>query len=695
MDPGAAARPLLAQAAASRSLAGAGDTLARAGGQVDEVNRHLENLRAQQQEKSDAVEAGVTLARARSEAQIELERAKETAPPGAPGFAESFLKTHQEKIAKINGAASPAVQQRLAPHLVELEGRIALEASSFEGNARAARRAADAEVSIDLTTNEVRSNPALLAQRLGETRQLLADAGLRGDHLVKLQRAAENGLALAAVSGMAASQPELALEQLNSGKFDALLDPRDKEGAIGAASAELARRAAKAEVERNRQIRSITGLSGDLMDRAKEGLIPGPEQMAALRGAAASTGDRALLAHVQEVEGRIQSRAIAVTMPPAKLAAAIVAMEADLHGRPDQVSGAEVRQLQDLKAVAVEMETGLKTNALGWASKVGLTPVKPLQLAIGGSPAEIQAQLPALLETVRERRSQAHAVASHYGVRPQFLTPEERGQWAQIFEEGSQDQKVMALNVIGAAFGEADGPLALSELKQAHPQAAYLAGLVAAGGDRRAAADALMGAQMLKRDPQLAPGGEDRLAAEADFRAALAGDPMRAADVAEAGLNIYVARQSRMGGADMQDEYEKSLQLAAGAVFADGVQYGGMTLVNGAPTLAPGGVRADQFEAIVQQMDDQDWLLGSVGGAAPRDRRGRTIGAGVPVWLVAIGDGHYNVSTADPSRGAPQWVRGSGQDGLYEFDWKQRLTALRAPGDAALQKTRAKDVVQP
>lgn len=144
--------------------------------------------------------------------------------------------------------------------------------------------------------------------------------------------------------------------------------------------------------------------------------------------------------------------------------------------------------------------------------------------------------------------------------------------------------------------------------------------------------------------------------------------------------------------------YETALQMAAGAQYVDGVQYGGTIEIHGVDTLVPTGVRADEVERAFEALTDEELeALGPpVSAATTLKVDAADVRAGI---LVAVGDGTYRVADEITATGTPVFFANAEGDfwtldirRLMEMREKAALAAnIVQQGDPALAAEIAND----
>ena len=334
-----------------------------------------------------------------------------------------------------------------------------------------------------------------------------------------------------------------------------------------------------------------------------------------------------------------------------------------------------------------DQRTELGRDPLGLAARKRIVPgIAPLDLAL---PAQGAAGADALAAQMRERTAQARAVGAEFGQQPVFLTPEEKARLGELAQAGGDPALTFAAAVVRGAG--ADAPAILAEIGGHAPVLAQAGNLLASGGDPQAARDALEAARLASEVkgatlPYVKPSRAAELARNGLGTAYVAHgeDQVRVVETAKA---IAQTRVRRAGVAPDSSEaetiYGRALQEAAGGVFVDGEQFGGVSGYrqgffqwNTPKVVVPAGVRADRFPDVIRAVTDAD-LAGLAETADGRPYRARDLHQATPV---AVGGG-YAFAMGDPAGEDPRYIRGA--DGNpFVLDWRKFEPILRerAPG---------------
>lgn len=395
----------------------------------------------------------------------------------------------------------------------------------------------------------------------------------------------------------------------------------------------------------------------------KKGWPVPAEMRESLRQEVAATGDAALAANLDFLDGLAGWQQAHVAAPPAVLDAQIAA----LRGRiaREGITPAADTTLDVMESLRKEMDIGLKTDPLGWASRAGVAAIEPLDFSDG---AKLSASLSA-------RTADATAVGRHYGVAPKFFTPTERDGLKKMLASTPLALPSIA-SALSAGLGS-DTPRALAEVSEDAPVLAHVAGLVHATGDQRVAVE-IGEALELRRQP----GYKSALPSPAKLSSAtvravdgaLALLPATGARVMETAATLLEGRAFARGiglddfdtdGSPARTAYLEAVDQVLGARTIGGVKHGGLTDVNGFTTIAPPDMPADELQDVLDGLTADDLAaqppIFAQNGipVTPRQiRNGR---------LVMTTPGRYRVALGDVEAGDPRYVA-STDGGYFELD---------------------------
>jgi hypothetical protein len=426
--------------------------------------------------------------------------------------------------------------------------------------------------------------------------------------------------------------------------------------------------------------RQLAGEIKDIQFIAEKGFAPPPDQMAGLKARVAGTNDPELGLQLAEAEDLMKWQSSARRSTPLELQGWIDKSQAELDK-----GGADTRSVQRLELARKlhgEMQRGLDANQLGWAKRVGLLEVPPLDLS---DPVKMVASL-------KQRGAIAETVAHGYGRNTVYLEPDEKNMLAAYASKGGQ--QLLGLSAAAnAAYGDKAGDF-LAEISKLAPEAAYVGGMQLGGADPQAIKDASIGLG-LRQNPNFVPlikttntrpllkthDPRDRLT---NIPEALRAMPTALDAAMKVANSIYEVRARRAGDVDAKaidgGMYRGILNEVLGAKDVGGVTYGGIATrstgffgFSGA-VVAPVNVKAAGFDDLINSITDED-----LAGGQPLDHNRQPLGAKTirGASLVTIGPGRYHVAIGDPDSQDPQYAAGDGPGGLFVLDLGKLEPSLR------------------
>jgi hypothetical protein len=188
--------------------------------------------------------------------------ARAKAPEDLAGFQDQVGKWWDDKAGELKKtvtATDPATAQRLANYIdiqtTDMKSHYIGSAISDATTAGIATRVSSIQKTLDISQNQVASNPALYGPALSNVLASIDSQNIGAAKKEELKKTAQNGLSYSAVSGQIAINWRTADKALNSGAWDSSLDPKDKirlEAQVNAASKEEDYQALKAQAAADR-----------------------------------------------------------------------------------------------------------------------------------------------------------------------------------------------------------------------------------------------------------------------------------------------------------------------------------------------------------------------------------------------------------------------------------------------------------
>lgn len=294
------------------------------------------------------------------------------------------------------------------------------------------------------------------------------------------------------------------------------------------------------------------------------------------------------------------------------------------------------------------------TDPLGVAERFGVLPISEgLPLDGDVDPASVSAAF-------SERINAAKAAGAHFGTTPKFFRSGEAAQIEAAVKADPQRGLDIAAGLVDAAGSDADR--VLHELGNVAPAVSQSGALIAAGGNRQAAADLIAGYGKTPEGKDYADMPNTKRLPEARKISgeALAYTPAEMNRLDQAAAAIARKRLYEAGIDPKKDDakeiYQQAYQEAAGASFDNGVQFGGFAdydrglFYSPKKVLLPPTVRADKFEDLMGALTDAD--LGGVKAKNGKAWTARDFQRAMPVAV----KGGFAFAAGDPAGSSPMFI---------------------------------------
>lgn len=374
----------------------------------------------------------------------------------------------------------------------------------------------------------------------------------------------------------------------------------------------------------------------------KDGLMPPPGVIESFMARARATGNADVINQVASFAQLAEIGGQAARMSPLQLQEEINAARAALSetgATPDQAAMVEM-----LETTLSGMTTALERDPLSWAQRAGVVNVPPL--AFEADPET--GTLTVAPDSLRARRGAAQQVSATYGVPIRPFTDEEAALAKTIEAQGGENMLGLARSIV-TTFGS-DAPAALAQLSDKAPSLAHLGGLMAQGSDAGTLRAAALGFELMKDKQGVRTGLPEAqnitatgLASSAmisrSIGRALSEQPEFNAEAERVAQAIYVGRRGLNSTYDPQ-AYVRAAQEATGAVYVNGVQYGGVAR----GLHVPSWLRADAIEDVLGSLSPADLAAAGPRGK-PVDGEGKPLSAAAMKALswVSVGPGQYQL----------------------------------------------------
>lgn len=326
-----------------------------------------------------------------------------------------------------------------------------------------------------------------------------------------------------------------------------------------------------------------------------------------------------------------------------------------------------------------EHRKDLQTDPLGVAERFGVLPVS------AGLPLDGDIDPETVAGAFAERINAADAAAKHFGVQPKFFRPgEAEAIEAAVTADPSRGLDIAA-GLVSAAGGNSDR--VFRELGDVAPAVALSGGLIAAGGNRQAALDLIAGFGKTPDGKAYTdmPNTKRLPVAQAATGTALVFTPGEVNRLDQAAAAIARKRLYDAGidpkKEDAKPIYERAYQEAAGASFANGVQFGGIAdydrgfLYSPQKVLLPPTIRADRFPRLMEALTDQD--VGQVKAKNGKIWTGKDFQKAMPVAV----KGGFAFALGDVDGSAPMFIADEkGNPVVLDLEAMRPVLEPRVPG---------------
>ncbi|HEV2570936.1 MAG TPA: hypothetical protein VGU72_04300 [Beijerinckiaceae bacterium] len=300
-----------------------------------------------------------------------------------------------------------------------------------------------------------------------------------------------------------------------------------------------------------------------------------------------------------------------------------------------------------------------------------------------------------------QRAAELKTAEDHYGQRGNFLLPGERDLFRSIAATGGPRMIEVAGDIV-QAMGP-DAGRVFREIGGDAPDFAHVGKLAMLGADPQGLRDYAERKRLhsdekatrMLREPNRTPqkATADKMF-ESEYGEAFATMPQFGEQARAAAVAMWQAQgMSRNYNGDLSGDsgpaLKRDAQIAAGASYVDGVQYGGVgDFKNGTVNnwwrpqrvALPPGVRADGFTQVINAIRDDDLKKLP---SPPTTIDGKPISAKQIRTgnLVSIGHGQYRVALGDPKGPDPQWVMApGGKTFVLDIEAMGETLRQRVPG---------------
>jgi hypothetical protein len=397
---------------------------------------------------------------------------------------------------------------------------------------------------------------------------------------------------------------------------------------------------------------------------AEQGFAPKPGQMDTLRKRVESGADAETRQSFMQAEQIVTWQDTARKATPEELDIFVRSETERL--RKGGATAFDAKRVAMADKLLTNMRTELKSDPLGWADRVGLVAVQPVDFS---TPETAQASMGL-------RVKQAEAVAQRYGLEPKYLRDDEKQKLTAAIEAGGEQTLDTAAKIAASAGDHA--PAILSEISKNSPTAAIIGGMVTETGMSAAARDAADGIALRKEAgfQTVAPSKkESRSAVTAELGASLSGMPQAETAVIDAANAIYEARARKQQLTEYDaGVWQQALREVVGERKVDGKTYGGVVDADpswgGRKIIIPPFVAQDGWRDVIEATSLQDLWQAGLGVPSGGDGQAIAMNRVKGATLVQSGNGRYMLSLGNPDLpGEEKWImRQDAPSEPYEID---------------------------
>lgn len=550
----------------------------------------------------------------------------------------------REQVSRTRAEAAAAQQTELtegfkALHQLSFKAGLDAEADKVVGERIASLEAAVQRRGID---GKPLIDPKQAQKLLTNARETVAEARLKG----AFDR-------LPTVEAKASFITQLEDDWKNSKGYAANFDLNGFQSLLRELEGEMRR----AESGRNVVSRTLANQIKTVQEAAERGLAPAPDDMIKLRGAV--VGNPTLAADLAMAESTWRDMSGRGRLPPNEQQKLIDDTYARLNESGVPLVGHEIERLRMAEKLIGHTRAEIKQDRLGWAARVKLVDLAPLDTS---SPQAIAAALPI-------RVAQAEEVAQRVDEQPEYLRPDERKRLTAVAAQGGAP--LLDVTEALASAGPDRSRRMFAELYDSGASTlAVIGGLIQETGRRLPVVQDVADGVALSRTKEWAGVTEQGKTVRTHQRSqdvhqgALAGLPKMEQALIDATNYAYAIRLQRMRKTDDPAEWSKTYRELLGEREIKGEKYGGVTRYRGQAIIVPPDIKQDGFESVMAALKPTDFASPPVRA----DRSPATQSEIRQANLEPVGAGRFylNIGNAE----SPQYL-GKADGGRFVLDLKE------------------------
>lgn len=448
------------------------------------------------------------------------------------------------------------------------------------------------------------------------------------------------------------------------------LDPRQYEVIRGHLRSEASRLDAATKV-------AMKGLEHDIKQIQKdaaEGIPPAPQFFTSVKAKLSQHGTPDQVEALNDAMAELGTVQQLNTMSPRQVEAIVDAERTRLTKVGGQADGNETARLRVAEKWLANAHKQLAVDQNGFAARVGL-PMPELDLSNGDK----------LAQSLAARLAAAKVAGEHFERDWIAFKPEEKAVLSHAARQGGTGLIRVASGIVKGTGDDAHK--VLREIVKDAPEAAMIGQMMLDGANPATIDDAAKTVELRAKaeyEPTYRPKPTEQMPRlGAVLGTSLSARPDVEAQVRQTAEAVYEARARKNGWTAFKaDEYDQAVREVLGEVKDRTGTYGGLGMTGGwrifggRQIVVPPGVKQSGFDELVGSLSDTD--LDAVG--RPKDANGKPLGlkeikAGTFVWL---GGSRYAVALGDPAGSDPQYLKGSGPQGVYVLDFEPLRPKLRS-----------------
>jgi len=394
--------------------AGIGEALSGAGQVAGDIAIRQAKLEAEREYDRQATDAMLRWSQLKEAYGVADNEARINAPPGAAGYTEAMteLATNlgDEFLTTIG---HEGLRQAYAARIGEWKSERAVQADAFERGQTAKLMADQMEASADAIANSVRGKPlADYVEAMREIETVEVPQGIPQAVVLEWRRGAAQKATLA---WLRSQEPEARKAMIDGHEFDTLLTSEQVEAVLSEADSDIRRKQIEAEAAARVAKADALKRIDDVRDRITNGYPVSDEEYAAAVADADRYDEPGRARDLREGFTKKRVNKEWQNATPVQIDARVKALDTAIAKAGDKATPAMIAERKALVELRTTRREQVKSDPLAAAATLGVA-IEPLD--------------PADPASFARRRRAAEAVSEANGVPAQYLTADERAQYA-------------------------------------------------------------------------------------------------------------------------------------------------------------------------------------------------------------------------------------------------------------------------